>query len=108
MDEKIFSKNKNDVEKINTKIENKTTISQFNNSGYIIRKDIKKILQKIEKGEEEISKMQLIISEPDLYNKDKKKFEDLAKEIELKKFELKKLEEQWINLEEENLNPKSC
>ena len=52
--------------------------------------------------------MQLIISEPDLYNKDKKKFEDLAKEIELKKFELKKLEEQWINLEEENLNPKSC
>ena len=108
LDEKIFSKNKNVVEKINTKIENNTTISQFNNSGYIIRKDIKKILQKIEKGEEEISKMQLIISEPDLYNKDKKKFDDLAKEIELKKFELKKLEEQWINLEEENLNPKSC
>ena len=77
----------------------KSTKKEFNN-----RKDIKRILHKIEKGEQEIVKMQSILNQANLYEKDRIKFQEIIQQIELKKYELKLLEEQWIDLEEESCN----
>ena len=71
---------------------------------YRNKKDIKRILQKIEKSEREVHEMQIVLNKPNLYNIDKNEFENTLQKIEQKKYELKKLEEEWLNLEEQSLN----
>jgi ATP-binding cassette subfamily F protein uup len=63
---------------------------------------LKKLPDNIEKIENEISKLTELLSDPDLFSKDFKKFSKFSLGLVERQKALSELEEEWLSLEEKN------
>ena len=96
--EKFYSRKKK-LTNLEPKITKSISSKKTNNT----EKEIKKILKKIEKLEENILRCTEILENSNLYIEDKQTFISTGEKLKNFQYELNLLEQEWRNLEEENI-----
>lgn len=93
-DNKVFKKNNVEKEVAKTKEKNKTLKLSFNEQ-YLLNS----LPKDIENIENEIKKIEIALSDSDLYVKDAKKFDELISKLAENKSKLEEMEEQWLTIQ---------
>ena len=93
-DNKVFKKNNVEKEVAKTKEKNKTLKLSFKEQ-YLLNS----LPKDIENIENEIKKIEIALSDSDLYVKDAKKFDELISKLAENKSKLEEMEEQWLTIQ---------
>lgn len=81
-------------------IQHKNKVKESNKLSYKDERELSLLPEQIDKLSKEISTLEVELNEPDLYNKDRQKFEEITINIQSFRSKLEQLENRWIELEE--------
>lgn len=77
-----------------------TVVKKRQKLSYKLERELKQLPSKIEKVENDISELNTLLADPDLYSKDADKFHESVKLLEDQKARLERYEMRWLELEE--------